>query len=53
VPRRARLILPGAIHHVYCRVARGELVFDEEVEAREFVETLRKPRDLDGRTVYA
>ena len=53
MPRRVRLFVPGAIYHVYCRVARGEFVFDDEVEAREFVETLRKVRDLDGWTVYA
>lgn len=36
MPRRARLFVSGAIYHVYCRVARGEFVFDDEVEARQF-----------------
>ena len=33
MPRRPRLFIPGAIYHVYCRVARGELVFDEPATA--------------------
>ena len=36
MPRHPRLFIPGAIYHVYCRVARGEFVFDDEVEATEF-----------------
>jgi hypothetical protein len=39
---------PGAIYHVYCRVARGEFVFDDDLEAREFVQTLRDVRALDA-----
>jgi REP element-mobilizing transposase RayT len=53
MPRRPRLFVPGAIYHVYCRVARGEFVFDEHDEAAEFIETLRKVRDLDGLTIFA
>ncbi len=53
MPRRPRLFVPGAIYHVYCRVARGEFVFDEYDEAVEFIETLRKVRDLDGLTIFA
>jgi hypothetical protein len=37
MPRKPRPFVPGAIHHVYCRVARGEFVFDDSSEAREFV----------------
>jgi REP element-mobilizing transposase RayT len=53
MPRHPRLFLPGAIYHVYCRVARGEFVFDDDFEAMEFIEILRKVRDLDGWTVFA
>lgn len=53
MPRHPRLFVPGAIYHVYCRVARGEFVFDDDFEATEFVEVLRKVRDLDGWTVFA
>jgi REP element-mobilizing transposase RayT len=53
MPRIPRLFVPGAIYHVYCRVARGEFVFDEHDEAVEFIETLRKVRDLDSLTVFA
>ena len=53
MPRHPRLFIPGATYHVYCRVARGEFVFDDDFEAFEFVETLREVRDLDGWTVLA
>jgi REP element-mobilizing transposase RayT len=53
MPRKPRLFLPGAIYHVYCRVARGEFVFDDDFEAIEFVETLRRVKELDGWTVFA
>ena len=53
MPRHPRLFLPGATYHVYCRVARGELVFDDNFEAIEFIEVLRKVKDLDRWTVLA
>jgi len=53
MPRHPRLFIPGATYHVYCRVARGEFVFDDDDEAQEFVETLREVRDLDSWTIYA
>jgi REP element-mobilizing transposase RayT len=53
MPRHSRPFIPGATYHVYCRVARGEFVFDDDVEAIEFVETLREVRDLDGWMVLA
>jgi hypothetical protein len=28
MPRKTRLFVPGATYHVYCRVARGEFVFE-------------------------
>ena len=48
MPRRPRLFIPGAIYHVYCRVARGEFVFDDGREADELVEAVQEVRDLDG-----
>ncbi len=53
MPRHPRLFLPNAIYHVYCRVARGEFVFDEDSEAIEFVEKLCEVRDLDGWSILA
>jgi len=50
MPRQPRLFIPGATYHVYCRVARGEFVFNDQYEAVEFVETLCDVRDLDGWT---
>jgi len=38
MPRHPRLFIPGATYHVYCRVARGESVFDDECEAVEFAD---------------
>ena len=46
--RHPRLFLPAACYHVYCRVARGEFVFDDDAEAIEFVETVRRFKELDG-----
>ena len=53
MPRHPRLFIYGAIYHVYCRVARGEFVFDDDLEAVEFIETLRRVRDLDSWTIFA
>ena len=53
MPRHPRLFLPEATYHVYCRVARGEFAFDDDFEAVEFIEALRKVRDLDGWTIFA
>ncbi len=53
MPLHPGLFLPRAIYHVYYRVARGEFVFDDEVEAIGFVETLRLVCDLAGWTVLA
>ena len=53
MPRHPRLFIPGATYHVYCRVARGEFVFNDDHEAIEFVDTLREVRDLDGWSVLA
>jgi len=53
MPRKARLFVPGAIYHVYCRVARGEFVFDDPYEAAEFVQVVRLVSDLDGWSVLA
>jgi hypothetical protein len=41
MPRRPRLFIPGGTYRVYCRVARGEFVFDDDDEVQEFVEVRR------------
>lgn len=53
MPRKPRLFLPEATYHVYCRVARGEFVFDDPREADAFVEATRAVGDLDGWKVLA
>jgi REP element-mobilizing transposase RayT len=53
MPRKPRLFVPGATYHVYCRVARGEFVFDDPNEVAEFVGIAREVRDLDGWKILA
>ena len=53
MPRKPRLFVPNAIYHVYCRTARGEYVFDDQIEADAFVETVSEVRDLDGLSILA
>ena len=48
MPRHPRLFIPEATYHVYCRVTRGEFVFDDPFEAAEFVSAVREVRDLHG-----
>ncbi len=38
MPRNVRVFIPGGYYHVYCRVARGEFVFDEPHEVRRWVD---------------
>ena len=51
--RKPRLFVPEATYHVYCRVARGEFVFDEPCEADGFVETVREVGGLHRWKVLA
>jgi REP element-mobilizing transposase RayT len=53
MPRHPRLFIPGATYHVYCRVARGEFVFDDPIDAEEFVSVVREVGNLDGWRILA
>lgn len=53
MPRKPRLFVPGAAYHVYCRVARGEFVFEKPDNAEAFIETLCDVRDRDGLSILA
>ena len=53
MPRNLRLFVPRGTYHAYCRVARGEYVFDSDDETIEFVDVLRRVRDLDGLPILA
>jgi putative transposase len=44
--RSPRIFFPGAIYHVYCRTARGEMVFSDPLEAHEFVDTIADVKRL-------
>jgi len=53
MPRKPRLFVSGATYHVYCRVARGEFVFEDPIEAEAFIDTVREVRDRDGLSIFA
>jgi REP element-mobilizing transposase RayT len=46
--RSPRIFFPGAIYHVYCRTARGEMVFSDPLDAHEFVDTVADIKRLHG-----
>lgn len=51
--RSPRLFIPNAIYHVYCRTARGEMVFSKPDEACEFVDVVADVKRLHGFDVLA
>ena len=53
MPRRRRVLVEGALYHVYNRFARGEGVLGDPEEAIEFVELLRKVKQRDGFVIFA
>ena len=50
--RSPRLFIPDAVYHVYCRTARGEMVFSNPEEAREFVDVLADVKRLHARVPH-
>jgi hypothetical protein len=40
MPRHPRIFAPGSVYHVYCRVTRGQFVFDDRIEVESFVSAL-------------
>jgi REP element-mobilizing transposase RayT len=53
MPRRPRIVVEGAVYHIYNRIARGEPVFSQEREADQFVELLRTVARRDDVTIFA
>ena len=51
--RSPRLFILGAIYHVYCRTARGEMVFADPDHAAEFVEIVADVKRLHGFEIFA
>ncbi len=51
--RSPRLFIPDSIYHVYCRTARGEMVFSDPEEACEFIEISSDVKRLHGFDVLA
>ena len=53
MPRRPRVIVEGAIYHVYNRFARGAEIFAQRDEAERFVALIKSVKKRDGLTVLA
>jgi len=53
VPRKPRILIEGAVYHVYNRVASGEPVLANPDEAARFVDLLHHVKTRDGWTVFA
>ncbi len=53
MPRRQRLFVPGAIYHVYCRVSRGEMVFNRDGEPERLISEMIRVKHRDRLTVFA
>ena len=53
MPRKPRVLIEGAVYHVYNRVASGEPVLADPDEAARFLHLLRQVKLRDGWTVFA
>lgn len=53
MPRPPRVFVDGAHYHVYCRVGRGEPVFQDDAEADALVKILSDVKRRDGFAVLA
>jgi putative transposase len=53
MPRPPRVFVDGAHYHVYCRVGRGEPVFQDDAEADALVRILSDVKRRDGFAVLA
>jgi REP element-mobilizing transposase RayT len=53
MPRPPRVFVDGAYYHVYCRVGRGEPVFQDDAEAEALVKVLGDVKRRDGYAVLA
>lgn len=53
VPRQPRVFVDGAVYHVYCRVGRGEPVFQNQAEAEALIKVLGEVKRRDGLAVLA
>ena len=53
MPRPPRVFVDGAYYHVYCRVGRGEPVFQDDAEADALVKILGDVKRRDGFAVLA
>jgi putative transposase len=53
MPRKARIIVPGAFHHVMARGIDGRDLFQDEEDRRRFIKLLKEGLALGGHRLYA
>ena len=53
MPRRTRIFIPGGYYHVYCRVARGEFVFDNPSEVERWIDVVSGVSRIHGLKLLA
>jgi len=53
MPRKPRILVPGAVYHVYNRISSGERVFEGEEAAGELIDLIRDAANRDGWSVLA
>lgn len=53
MPRKPRILVEGALYHVYNRAARGDTILETDEMVQLFVDLLRRASARDGLSVYA
>jgi putative transposase len=53
MPRKARIIVPGAFHHVMARGIEGRDLFKDDEDRRQFIKLLKEGLALCGHRLYA
>jgi putative transposase len=53
MPRKARIIVPGAFHHVMARGIDGRDLFKDDEDRHQFIKLLKEGLDLGGHRLYA
>ncbi len=52
MPRNPRIFATDAIYHVYCRTARGVFVFEDQGEAKRWIDTVAFVAQQDRVTIF-
>ena len=51
--RKGRIFVPGGVYHIYCRVARGEPVFDNQIEVENWLQAVSYAAWIHGLKIFA